>query len=232
MTNSTSGSLAKTGARRCTSSRGRSFLRAIAVCTALALGFGACGESSSDEAFPGSIGTISTTEPPVETTTTTAPFITSTTDLDAEGEPTGVPIQTHATVVASGPGEPVSFSYQSLAPQSWILDVGSVWVQPEVFVSDGRDAIALVAVEVTLDYTGESKSGQVLDLVFDLETVDGVVSAVHSPCRPTPAGSIDVFRSVKPEEPVSALMCFATDSEPVALLITPFIEEQVRVPLG
>lgn len=193
-------------------------------------------ETSTTQAAPQTIPATSTTNldslPEESGSGTLTPEDLGPVDVSAEPSPTGKSIEVYGTVVGSGSSEVVKLEYMALVEQRWSLEIGAVWLQPATFVADGVDAMPLVAVEIDFDYYGDSPSGQLLDLVMELETEAGVVSAVHQPCRPAPTGTIDVFRSVKIDEQLSGLVCFATDSAPVALLITPLVAPQIRIPIG
>jgi hypothetical protein len=87
----------------------------------------------------------------------------------------------------------------------------------------------MVLVDTVLSYVGDNGSGQLLDLVFELETPTGPVGAVRSPCVPQPANSLDLFASVATADSIEGVLCFDTDQLPSALLVTPLIDEPIRI---
>lgn len=125
-------------------------------------------------------------------------------------------------VIGIGPDYPISVDYLALVEQYWLVEVGSV----------ERIQGSMILIDVTVDYLGDSQAGKLLDLVIELETPSGNVDPLHTPCSPRPKKALDLFGSVKFEEPQSGLLCFPTEDEATALLITPLIDETIRIEIS
>lgn len=125
-------------------------------------------------------------------------------------------------VIGVGPDYAVSVDYLALVDQYWLVEVGSV----------ERIQGSMVLIDVTVDYLGDSQAGKLLDLVIELETPSGTVDPLHTPCSPRPKKALDLFGSVKIDEPQSGLLCFPTQDEATALLITPLIDDTIRIEIS
>ena len=159
------------------------------------------------------IGTVPATDPPNSTP-------------DASEDDTDA---TFAGVVGQGPEDPVPFEYSGFREENWSITIGQVRVRKTGVDINSSDTHVMVLVETELAYVGDNGSGQLLDLVFELETPDGPVGAVRSPCTPQPENSLDLFASVATADSVEGVLCFDTDQLPSALLVTPLIDEPIRI---
>ncbi len=184
----------------------------------LALVLGACART---EAPPETVespvlGTVAATEEQNVPTMTTLPFPAS---VELEGGR-----------LAVGPDEALVIDYLGFGPERWELTIGSVSLVTERGEGDDARPIApQVQVEVTLTYLGDGSSGKLLDLVFALDTPNGLVDASREMCRPRPAEGIDLFSSVRKGSSVTGVLCFATQDTPSGLIVSPLIDESIRV---
>ncbi len=193
------------------------------LCAAL---FAACSQADTSDAGS-TVAGPSTTESPVIGTVPTTEAATSVPDAsddDAAAPFTGV--------VGQGPDDPIPFEYSGFTEENWTIDIGQVRVQRTGVDVNSSDTQVMVLVDTVLSYVGDNGSGQLLDLVFELETPTGPVGAVRAPCVPQPANSLDLFASVATADSVEGVLCFDTDQLPSALLVTPLIDEPIRIEFG
>ena len=208
------------GDRTDTFDRGQHYVRArLGVWVLLlSLALGACTsmDNSDRDGESPVLGTIAVTEVSTLESTTSRPFPSS-----AEPRPGRL---------GAGSGEPILVEYLGFGPERWEITIGTV----ELVTERGEDEDAepidpQIHVEVTLTYLGEGTSGKLLDLVFELDTPSGRFDATTNMCRPRPIEAIDPFSSVEAGSSARGILCFATQETPSALIISPLIDEPVRV---
>ncbi len=191
---------------------------ALSILLAGCVGSSEGGHGSALEAPPGTESPVVGTVPPTESTTST----TATAPRDDNGGVSGL--------VGKGPEDPVPFEYTGFAEENWTIALGQVSRQQTGVDVNSSDTQVMVLVELSLTYLGDNGSGQLLDLVFELDTPAGRVDAVRSPCSPQPVGTVDLFASVPTAGSVEGVLCFDTDQIPSALVITPLIDEPFSIP--